>query len=343
VVVGALAAFWTACPHAMARSPSTRLTTARRDGKPDRRSQCQPVRRGPCLILAEKSDRPHYDRRSQAIESFIKPNDIGHLRSEAPYLYKGAGPSANPEPVLAGAGRSAEPPQSGAPSPAAPPGLSARPSPFKPIVGRGGARNRSSRRTLAISDKADENLNDAAAFAKAAGMPFNRHTTIHWESAGVTDAAAATRHFMKVLARLIRARGYAFAGLWARENGPDKGEHVHILWHGPEDLPELSGWLRRIMKACGARRKAGVYYTRAVGRVLGAASAGGADYQVNLDAIVDYLRKGADGELLASLDRRREPGGEIVGKRCGVTQNIDKAARAKAARNSGANSGRLIK
>ncbi|WP_150125953.1 hypothetical protein [Brevundimonas sp. LM2] len=60
-------------------------------------------------------------------------------------------------------------------------------------------------------------------------MPFNRMTTVHWEKGGVTDGLAATRRLIKALSRLIRSRGHAFACLWVRESGPDKGEHVHIL------------------------------------------------------------------------------------------------------------------
>jgi CheY-like chemotaxis protein len=54
---------------------------------------------------------------------------------------------------------------------------------------------------------------------------------------------------------------------------------------------------------------------------------GGDDYRANLSRGVEYVCKGADGEVLLTLGRSHEPGGEIVGKRCGVSRNIDRHAR----------------
>ncbi len=183
---------------------------------------------------------------------------------------------------------------------------------------------------MCLSRSADHNLAEAASYAAAAGMPFNRMTTLHWERAGVVDGLAATQRFIKALARLTRSRGHAFACLWVRENGPAKGEHLHILWHGPSDFPDLSKQLNRIMTGCGAKRRAGVRDTRAIGRGLSVATGGGENYRANLDRGIEYVCKGADGEVLLALGRKHEPGGEIVGKRCGVSRNIDRDARTKA-------------
>ncbi len=113
-----------------------------------------------------------------------------------------------------------------------------------------------------------------------------------------------------------------------RENGYCKGEHVHILWHGPADFPTFRRLLRRWLKACGAVSRKGVCHTVSVARSLQSALAGGNDYRANLDRVLEYHVKGADQAARASLGIGRfEPGGELVGKRCGVSQNIGPAAR----------------
>lgn len=202
-------------------------------------------------------------------------------------------------------------------------------------LGRGGHRNHADRRTTALAERQSIELLEAAAFAVQAGLPFNRFTTIHWQAAGVSDALTATGAFLKRLGDAVRASGGRFAYLWVREAGAAKGEHVHILWHGPADLPVFGRRLRDWLKACGARRAKGVCVTRPVGRSLGAAMSGGDDYRVNLLEVVDYVLKGADAAARESLGvRRQEPGGEIVGKRCGTSANIGRAARFFEARQS---------
>lgn len=117
--------------------------------------------------------------------------------------------------------------------------------------------------------------------------------------------------------------------MWVRETGEGKGEHVHILWHGPADLPYLRRWLNEALKACGARRVRGVCFTESIGRTLRHAETGGDDYRANMDWTLDYLLKGADPAARAKLGiEHSEPGGGLVGKRCGVSQNIGPKARA---------------
>ncbi|MBX9614905.1 MAG: hypothetical protein K2X25_04880 [Caulobacteraceae bacterium] len=173
----------------------------------------------------------------------------------------------------------------------------------------------------------------AVAFAETLGLPLSRFTTIHWERAGLRDGARATTAFKKELTRLAARRGYTLAFVWVRENGPGKGDHVHILWHGPapEDWPDLESCLRRAMKAAGAANINGVRRTLSVGRSLRAALAGGADYLANLGAVSGYMVKGASPEAMRTLGLdRSEPGGVVIGKRCGVSENIGETARTRA-------------
>jgi hypothetical protein len=173
---------------------------------------------------------------------------------------------------------------------------------------------------------------DAATFAGSIGLGFNRFLTIHWAAAGVSDDLAATARWLKLAGDWIRSCGGRFAYIWIRETGADKGAHVHILLHLPPDL--AAGFNRRQrgwQTASGARWKARVRYSRPIGRNLRHYAMGeidGQSYEANLAETLDYVLKGADDAARERLGiRRREHGGVIVGKRCGVSQNIGPEAR----------------
>ncbi len=162
-------------------------------------------------------------------------------------------------------------------------------------------------------------------------MPLNRFTTIHWEAAGVADPLSATGRLLKLMGDAMRANGSAFAYVWVRENGPGKGEHVHILWHGAVHLPVLKRRIRAWLKLCGGRSVKGVCRTDAINRSLCSALIGDAAYFANLREVLGYQLKGADAEARDALGiRRAEPGGRIVGKRSGASANIARSARLRA-------------
>ncbi|MEG2312375.1 hypothetical protein [Brevundimonas sp.] len=194
--------------------------------------------------------------------------------------------------------------------------------------GRGGGRNRANRITDGLSESQVAGLIEATHFAVAVGMPFNRFTTIHWGAAGVSEPMVATSLLLKGMGEAVRRSGSEFACIWARENGDGKGEHLHILWHGPADFPALRSEFSRTLKACGAARLKGVRETLSIARHLLAASNGSAVYQINLDGVLDYVLKGADKIARATHGVKREEfGGRVVGKRCGTTNNIGREAR----------------
>ena len=57
----------------------------------------------------------------------------------------------------------------------------------------------------------------------------------------------------------------------------------------------------------------------------------GEHYSDALQGIVGYLVKGAEPRAVAALGLDRiEPGGELWGKRCGMSENINRTARARA-------------
>lgn len=195
---------------------------------------------------------------------------------------------------------------------------------FKPLPGRGGARNLASRRTTTLSEADARKIMEATERAVGAGLPFNRFVTLHWEKAGVGDGLSATGRYLKLAGDWARSRGGRLAWVWVREGGWAKGEHVHILMHLAPNLAagfnrRQRGWL----KACGAAWRRGVLRTRPIGYSLAHALNGGDDYTANLRETLDYILKGvsaATGERLGI--RRCEPSGELVGKRAGISQNI---------------------
>lgn len=199
---------------------------------------------------------------------------------------------------------------------------------FSPLPGRGGARNRADRVTTVLCESDAGKLLEAKERALRIGLPFNRFSTVHWEAAGVTDGLTATGRLLKLMGDWLRSRGRQAAFVWVREDGHGKGAHVHILLHLPPDLIDAfnrrqRGWLA----ACGTRWRKGVLKTRSIGRTYQQALGGGLDYLANLAETVDYVLKGADHRTRERFGIRRcEDGGAVVGKRCGVSQNLGPTA-----------------
>jgi hypothetical protein len=199
-------------------------------------------------------------------------------------------------------------------------------------TGRGGSRNRRGRSSEALSEPAVRRIIAAAEFAPVIGLPLNRFTTIHWQKADVSDGLAATGRFLKLARDWLRLQGGGFAFVWVREGGPAKGEHVHILLHVPPDL--AAGFRRRVrgwLKACGASWRRGVIYSRPVGRSLRHAMGGevyAEPYSDHLAVAVAYVVKGTSRDAAEALNLARlAEGGEVRGKRSGVSQNLGRAAR----------------
>lgn len=217
------------------------------------------------------------------------------------------------------------------------------------ISGWGGARNRADRVSESLSLKQARSIMEAAQFAAAIGLPFNRHVTIHWERAGVPDnrAAAATARFLKLASDWLAKRNskpdkqraengqgrLSFAWAWVRENdaGGDcsKGSHVHILLHVPLGAIWTAWRLRRwLERVSGQPYRKGVIRTARIGGSARAAATASVNYLINLDAVVRYVLKGASAKVARSIGLERwNAGGRIIGKRTAFSQNIGPAAQ----------------
>lgn len=196
--------------------------------------------------------------------------------------------------------------------------------------GWGGARNRADRISDGLADKQVGGLIDAAAFALASGRTFQRHWIIHYGKAGIAEGDGA-RFVSRVLAlasKQARREGGALTALWVRERASAKGEHVHILLHLPAAM-RLHGRTRRWIETAGGQWRPGVSRVCIIGGALPKmGSDTGAHYAANAANVARYLLKAASAETGARLALTRAGrGGRIVGKRCGWTQNLGKAAR----------------
>jgi hypothetical protein len=204
-------------------------------------------------------------------------------------------------------------------------------------TGRGGARNRADRESHALTAAHIANLSAAEAYAAAIGLPFTRMLTIHWEAAGVplSGMAKATGRFTDLLRKALARHGSETAWIWTHENGERKGGHCHLLAHVPANLAPVitglqRGWLRRIT---GRPYRARVIHSKPIGGRLGLERGNRELHEVNRQMALAYLLKGASVEAASQFGLERlEPGGTVIGKRCGTSQNISiKARRAAAA------------
>ncbi|NML94968.1 hypothetical protein [Novosphingobium olei] len=202
--------------------------------------------------------------------------------------------------------------------------------------GRGGARNRADRESHALTAAQIGNLKAAERHAEKIGLPFTRMISIHWQAAGVPLAgmAKATYRFTDLLTKALARHGSRTAWLWTHENVPgnthDKGGHCHLLIHVPADLVPIvtalqRGWLRRIT---GQPYRARVIHSKPIGGRLGLETGNPDLHAINLGAALTYVLKGASHDAAQQFNLERlEPGGRVIGKRCGTSQNIGAKAR----------------
>lgn len=197
---------------------------------------------------------------------------------------------------------------------------------------RGGARNRADRASFSLTCQHVANLRAAVAHAERIGLPLNRMMTVHWEAAGVPlkAMARATGRFTDLLSKAITRHGSRTAWAWVHEGGDGKGGHCHLLVHVPPALAPLvarrqRSWLKRIS---GRPYKLGVILSKPIGGLLGLERGNPDLHAVNLTAALGYLTKGIDPEAAEACNiLKLEPGGRVIGKRCGVSQNIGPKAR----------------
>ncbi len=204
-------------------------------------------------------------------------------------------------------------------------------------TGRGGARNRADRESYALTAAHVANLLAAKCHAGIIHLPFTRMITIHWEAAGVplNLMPKATAHFLDLLTKALARHGEQITWLFVHENAPggghDKGGHAHILAYVPDYLVRVikklqMRWLYRIT---GQPYRARVIRSKPIGGRLGLEASNPDLHAVNLAAAFGYVCKGAPQTILNrfEIDQEHKPGGRVIGKRCGASQNIGRTAQ----------------
>lgn len=160
--------------------------------------------------------------------------------------------------------------------------------------------------------------------------------TIHWQAAGIplSGIVAATGRFTDLLGKFLARNGCGSAWLWVLESGTGKGGHCHMLAHVPAELVgTLSAHQRRWLRAIsGKPYRARVIHSKPIGGRLGLEGSNPSLHAINVEAALFYLIKGADPQAAMKFGLERlESEGLIIGKRCSVSQNINRKARRKVA------------
>jgi hypothetical protein len=194
---------------------------------------------------------------------------------------------------------------------------------------RGGARNSRSRTSDFVDLRQAKGVLSATSAAISLGLFFNRHVTIHWARAGVSEerASEATTKYLTLARDWLRKQGEQFAYVYVREGR--SGTHVHILMHVPPNLAPGFGWRQRgwIKKIAGCRYRRRIVKTRPIGKNTRAAWAARSLYGANLSKIVAYLLKGVSKEVAEAIGLNwTSPQGRVVGKRVGWSENLGSKA-----------------
>lgn len=187
----------------------------------------------------------------------------------------------------------------------------------------GGARNRADRVSEYLSDAQVRRLLDAAEMAFSTGRVFQRHWTVHYGLAGIepSDGARFVGKLIDLVKKQARREGGEASAIWVRECASGKGEHVHILLHLPAGMC-LKNRTRRWIVAAGGTYRAGVSKVTVIGGRL-SKSVATCRAQANAENVVRYVLKAGKSETGErwGLPRSGE-GGQIIGKRCGRTENL---------------------
>ena len=198
------------------------------------------------------------------------------------------------------------------------------------VSGHGGARLRADRTSDHLSFKQVRAIMLASLAAEHIGKSFTRMVTVHWERAGIPDAAAAnaTGRLTKLMSDWARRRGARILWAWTRENDKGKGSHLHMLIACPRHLPIGRMWRRWLRSITGRPYRARVINTQRIGGALSAPITNPAAYHQHLFNAVAYVCKGVRPEEAAGLGiLRTEFGGRVIGKRSSVCPALWKLCR----------------
>lgn len=182
--------------------------------------------------------------------------------------------------------------------------------------------------TKCITEPQATNIIEAVRFAKSIRRPLVAHLTIHWACSDIGDDPDGRlfAKFREGLSKWTLRRGFDLTGVWARERmsgGQAEAVHCHLLFHLPSEyrsgtkLLQLEAAIYSLIK-----RHGGNYWAEEVAKVVIHDKPPYPDGK--------YIIKGGGPKVWKRFHLRTEHRrlqGTLHGKRCGVTQNLDAAAR----------------
>jgi hypothetical protein len=161
-----------------------------------------------------------------------------------------------------------------------------------------------------------EKLTSAWGHAEAIDYPLNVAATVHWASAGGSGTAARRQKILvERTSKWLHRRGASWAAVWVVETGTaQKDIHTHLALHLPShiSLKQFDAYWRQQLASL-YQNVLKVKPVRDIGWLR-------------------YMLKGADDEVRRtfSVPRHLEDARcLVIGKRCGVSQNLGPKAIAQ--------------
>lgn len=188
------------------------------------------------------------------------------------------------------------------------------------------------RYTSVITSDQARNLLASYDHAQEIGSPLNTHITIHW--AGTAQVAARVpERIRKLLERMrhwLERRSVSCYYVWAQEPSKKRLEnsdipHLHLMVHVPHIY-------RSSFEAMMSEWVGGVLHDN----TLKFTDIGSNDWRQRTYLVKGVNPKTKDADLRGIIQEKgrkaKEARGPVEGKRCGVSRNLDRAARARYAR-----------
>lgn len=186
----------------------------------------------------------------------------------------------------------------------------------------------------------DQVENRFAAFGHAIriGLCPNASLDLHFDVANVidpnTNGRLALMAFLKLARQWVERKGHQTAYIWSLENrgdGDGYGLHAHIAIHVPQALAKD---FKRLMRQSWGKRAGMDIRTRRALRYTAMptprAAKGKVQY-ISKDLDPRHWEIFTDATGRVHLHDKGKPSDQpVFGKKCGVSRNIDRAARAKA-------------
>ncbi|RAI35760.1 hypothetical protein [Rhodoplanes serenus] len=162
-----------------------------------------------------------------------------------------------------------------------------------------------------------DNLIAALDFAERTGRPLNRSVDLWWRGFDNPRLLTDDQRLRLVQQRISKwclARGFELCWIWIRERGA-ASLNTHVLTHvPPENTAAFDAELIRALEHEGAIIAANAVMVKRAPGPRGK---------------LKYLGKGMSPDDCAVRGIRHDPQGLVYGKRTGMTQNLNRAARAR--------------